>query len=55
MNTGTVNAVDPTGRPVTATDPAHYFGVQGGIDIEKFTTARMPTNRPGRSSRSAAR
>ena len=37
-NIGTVNSTTTGGTPVPpVTDPANYFGVQGGIDIEKTT------------------
>ena len=37
-NIGTVTATTPGGTVVPpVTDPANYFGVQGGIDIEKTT------------------
>lgn len=34
-NIGTVNGQSPAGRPVTASNPSHYFGSQPAIDIQK--------------------
>jgi hypothetical protein len=36
-NTGTVQGTAPSGQIVTDSDPANYFGVQGGIELKKFT------------------
>ena len=36
-NEGTVSGTDPLGTTHTDTDPSHYYGVNSGIDIEKFT------------------
>ena len=48
------NAADPAGPPVTASDPANYFGVAGrDRPREARPTDRTPTWRPGRSSPSA--
>ena len=41
------SAVDPSAPPVTATDPSHYFGVQGAIDLEKATNGLDADAPPG--------
>lgn len=48
-NTGTVNAVDPFGTGVSATDPSHYLGVVSTISIVKSTNgfdADLPPGPP---------
>src|SRR5262249_26245005 len=47
-NVGTVTAQSVlTGTAVTASDPSNYFGVQGGIDIEKSTNGVDADAAPG--------
>ncbi len=46
-NLGTVDGVSPSGEVVTDTDPSHYFGAVGGIDIEKFTNGVDVVQPPG--------
>ena len=36
-NEGTVSGVDAADNPVGDSDPSHYYGVNSGIDIEKYT------------------
>ena len=46
-NIGTVEGISPSGAVVTDTDPSHYLGAVGGIDIEKFTNGVDVTQPPG--------
>ncbi len=46
-NVGTVEGVSPSGAVVGDTDPSHYFGAVGGIDIEKFTNGIDVVQPPG--------
>jgi uncharacterized repeat protein (TIGR01451 family) len=46
-NVGTVSGTTPGGLTVTASDPSHYFGVQGGIDIVKLTNGDDANDPPG--------
>ena len=39
-NIGTVTGTPPVGSPVTQSDPSHYYGAQGGIDIEKYVAGQ---------------
>ena len=36
-NEGTVSGIDAADNPVGDTDPSHYYGVNSGIEIEKYT------------------
>jgi uncharacterized repeat protein (TIGR01451 family) len=46
-NTGTANAVGPTGIQYTDTDPSHYFGATSGINLEKFVNNADADTAPG--------
>ena len=46
-NTGTVTAGTPSGATVTDSDPSHYFGVAGAIDVEKLTNGEDADQAPG--------
>ena len=46
-NIGTVVGTTESGRTVTATDPSHYFGEQGGIGIVKLTNGDDANDPPG--------
>ena len=48
-NLGTVAAADPSGNPVGAEDPSHYFGIaaEPSIDIEKSTNGEDADKAPG--------
>ena len=46
-NIGTVQGTSPSGRNVTDSDPANYFGVQGGIELKKFTNGEDADTAPG--------
>ncbi len=46
-NIGTVTATSPAGTVVTDSNPANYFGVEGNIDIEKFTNGEDADQAPG--------
>ena len=46
-NVGTVTAIDPLGKTLTASDPSHYLGVVPGIEIEKATNGRDADAAPG--------
>ncbi|MGH9118661.1 MAG: DUF7507 domain-containing protein [Acidimicrobiales bacterium] len=46
-NIGTVVGTGPAGQVVTDSDPSHYFGVLGNIDIEKFTNDFNAEQPPG--------
>ena len=46
-NIGTVQGVTPSGQVVADNDPANYFGVQGGIELKKFTNGDDADVAPG--------
>jgi LPXTG-motif cell wall-anchored protein len=46
-NIGTVNATSLGGTPVTDSDPANYFGIQGAIHLEKSTNGEDADDPPG--------
>ena len=46
-NIGTVQGLTPSGQVVTDNDPANYFGVQGGIELKKFTNGNDADAAPG--------
>ncbi len=46
-NVGTVTATDIAGATVTDTDPAHYRGVEGGIEIVKRTNGEDANEETG--------
>ena len=46
-NTGQVTAQAPSGAGVGDDDPSHYFGVQGGIDLEKLVEDQDADQAPG--------
>ena len=47
QNVASVVATAPSGPLLPVTDPANYFGVQGGIDIEKLTNGEDADEPPG--------
>ena len=46
-NIGTAQGVTPSGQVVADSDPANYFGVQGGIELKKFTNGDDANAAPG--------
>jgi uncharacterized repeat protein (TIGR01451 family) len=46
-NVGTVEGTTLGGLTVSASDPSHYFGVQGGIDVVKLTNGDDANDPPG--------
>jgi hypothetical protein len=46
-NVGTATATPPTGGPLTAEDPSHYFGVEAGIALKKYTNGEDADLPPG--------
>ena len=46
-NIGTVQGTSPSGQVVADNDPANYFGVQGGIELKKFTNGDDADTAPG--------
>jgi predicted secreted protein len=48
-NTGTVNATSLGGQPVSDSDPSHYFGIRGAIDLVKSTNGEDANEAPGPS------
>ena len=49
MNLGTVTGITPSGATLTGSDPSHYFGESGTLDIEKSTNGQDADNAPGPS------
>jgi hypothetical protein len=48
-NVGTVTGTPPAGLPVTASDPAHYFGGVADISLEKLVNGEDADTAPGPS------
>jgi uncharacterized repeat protein (TIGR01451 family) len=46
-NVATATGTAPSGATVDDTDPANYFGVEGGITLKKFTNGFDADNPPG--------
>src|SRR5262249_45454155 len=46
-NTGTVTGTPPTGSKVSASNPSHYFGVDPGIALTKYTNGFDADLAPG--------
>ncbi len=46
-NVGAVLGTSPSGRVVTDSDAANYFGVEGGVELKKFTNGEDADTAPG--------